>query len=413
MKRRMMLVFAAVIPGFVMTSMGAPNFNVIGYATTNGGTTGGAGGTSQTITSLSALVSWAAGREKNTASEMVTISGTISGDTLITIKNGANITIQGTGSSSQLVGVGLNIRDYTNVIVKNLKIREVLYPNDALTLDNVQRGWVDHCELHSKIGAGITVDTYDGLLDIKKGSAAITISWCYLHDHMKCSLVGHTDNLNQQDEDSGIRVTYHHNYFVNTDGRNPSIRYGATHMFNNYYGDITDYGLASRDGAHAKVENCHYENVKLPMSTDKFMDPSSDAGDKIGGYICQTGNLFTGTCGANVISQTGCDFWNSSTLPYSYTLDDVNTVKTTVARYAGFGSNPTDIADDPGTGIHPTTSSTLIAAFNLSTSGAVRQGKRDRTVEVFDINGRKVAAGRASSGVCSRGIYIIRIKPAR
>jgi pectate lyase len=405
MKSRMMMVFAAVLQGFVMTSMGAPNFSMIGYATTNGATTGGAGGTTRTITSLSALVSWAASREKNTASEMVTISGTISGDTLITIKNGANITIQGTGSSSQLVGVGLNIRDYTNVIVKNLKIREVLYPNDALTLDNVQRGWVDHCELHSKIGAGIGQDTYDGLLDIKKGSAAITISWCYLHDHMKCSLVGHTDNLNQQAEDSKIRVTYHHNYFVNTDGRNPSIRYGATHMFNNYYGTITDYGLASRDGAHAKVENCHYENVKLPMSTDKFMDPTSDAGDKIGGYICQSGNLFTGSCGDNVISQTGCDWWNSSTLPYSYTLDDVNSVKAIVQRYAGFGSNPSVeviVQREARATVAPVRTTICI------TTGSVLQRAGSGAADVYDINGKKLSPLGMQGKRLVQGVYIVR-----
>ena len=108
-------------------AIGSPNFNMIGYATTGGGTTGGQGGASRTISSLSALQSWADGREKNTSPEVITISGRISGDALITIKNGANITIQGSGSSSELAGVGLNIRDYNNVIVKNLKIHEVLY----------------------------------------------------------------------------------------------------------------------------------------------------------------------------------------------------------------------------------------------------------------------------------------------
>ncbi|MBN2036404.1 MAG: hypothetical protein JW768_06640 [Chitinispirillaceae bacterium] len=377
-------------------TIATPNFDMIGYATTNGGTTGGAGGASRTISSLSALESWASDREDNSTAEVVTISGRISGSTLITIKRGANITIQGTGSSSELVGVGLNIRDYTNVIVKNLKIREVEYPDDALTLDNVQRGWVDHCELHSKIGSGIDQDTYDGLLDIKKGSAAITISWCYLHDHMKCSLVGHTDNTNQQAEDSKIRVTYHHNYFVNTDGRNPSIRFGATHMFNNYYGNITDYGLAARDGAHAKVENCHYENVKLPMSTDKF--PVDGLPN---GYICQSGNLFTGSCGNNVISQTGCDWWNSSTLPYRYTLDPVNSVKTTVARYAGFGNNSVAI-DNIAMGTATAGKKQLVRVHALLKNSHIPAG------EVFDIHGRKLTRGSLDHRSKAQGIVIIR-----
>ncbi|MBN1309673.1 MAG: hypothetical protein JXA18_17260 [Chitinispirillaceae bacterium] len=403
MKRRGLSYLAMFVALWAGTgAIGSPNFNMIGYATTGGGTTGGGSGSGKSISSLSALQSWAEGREKNTSAEVITISGRISGSALITIKNGENITIQGSGSSSELVGVGLNIRDYDNVIVKNLKIREVEYPDDALTLDNVQQGWVDHCELHSKNGPEIEKDTYDGLLDIKKGSSGITISWCYLHDHRKCSLVGHTDNLGQQEEDSRIRVTYHHNYFVNTEGRNPSLRYGAAHLFNNYYGNITDYGLAARNGGHAKVENCHYDNVKLPMSTDKFMDPSSDAGDKIGGFICQSGNLFT-NCGANVISQTGCDFWNSSTLPYSYTLDDVTTVRETVQRHAGFGNNPTAVIDaDEAV---PTAGMREPSIHSVHVTGT--RSPLPRGV-LYDIRGKKMSRRTPAVRYGAQGVVIVK-----
>jgi pectate lyase len=318
----------------------APDFKQVGYATLNAdginGTIGGTGGKTITISTLADLETWAAGREKNTTPEILQISGKIAASTttLITIKNGSNITIKGVGSSGELQNVGLNIRDYSNVIVQNLKIHEVLYPNDAITLDNVQHGWVDRCELYSKIGEGITVDTYDGLLDIKKGSSAITISWNYLHHHMKCSLVGHSDNEGQKDEDSKIRVTYHHNWFSYTDGRNPSLRFGAVHMFNNYFDNISDYGIATRDGGHAKLENNIYDNVKLPMSTDKFpVDGMPN------GYICETGNVLSGTTGAKIISQTGCDFWNTTSLPYVYTVDPIATVESDVRKNAGFGNN--------------------------------------------------------------------------
>ncbi|MBN1759680.1 MAG: hypothetical protein JW863_15235 [Chitinispirillaceae bacterium] len=377
----------------------APDFSMIGYATTNGGTTGGAGGATKTISTLQQLVDWGASREKNTNAEVITISGRIQGsgdNTLITIKNGANITIQGNGTSGELVGVGLNIRDYTNVIVKNLKIHEVAYPDDALTLDNVQRGWVDHCELHSKIGDGITMDTYDGLLDIKKGASAITISWCYLHDHMKCSLIGHTNNTGQQEADSKIRVTYHHNFFVNTDGRNPSLRFGAVHMFNNYYGNITDYGLAARVGAHAKVENCHYENVKLPMSTDNF--PVDGLPN---GYICESGNIFTGTCGENVISQTGCDFWNSSTLPYKYTLDPVNTVKSTVQQHAGFGNNPPVAIDPVAISMHRISNNSGVSVrIRCNGNSRLPQGT------LFDLTGRALLREQVLKG--RQGVLIVK-----
>ena len=176
------------------------------------------------------------------------------------------------------------------LIIRNLKIHEVLYPDDALSISECQYVWIDHCELHSKIGSGIGVDTYDGLLDIKKGSKNVTVSWCYLHDHMKVCLIGHTDNENQGLIDSAMRITMHHNYFSNTDGRNPSLRFGAVHYFNNYCETIFDYGMAVRKRAHALIENNHYHNVKLPIATDKFDDIAADHV-----YACASGNLYSGT----------------------------------------------------------------------------------------------------------------------
>ena len=306
-----------------------------GYASLNGGTTGGAGGSTTTVSTLADLLTFAANCENNTTPKILVISGKISSATTTTavIKHGANITVLGASPYGELENVGIRFWDYNNVILRNMKIHEVFYPDDAVTVDACSNVWIDHNELYSKIGAGITVDTYDGLLDIKNGSKYVTASWNYLHHHMKCSLIGHSDNTGQQATDSQIRVTYHHNRFSHTDGRNPSLRYGAIHMYNNLFEEVTDYGLAARDGAHAKVENCVYNNVNLSMSTDKF--PVSGLPN---GYICQSGNLIQGTTGSPVISQTGCDFWDATNLPYSYTLDAVEDVEASVTLLAGLQS---------------------------------------------------------------------------
>lgn len=370
------------------------NFAMIGYATVSAEgystTTGGAGGATRTITTLAQLESWAASRENNSTPEIVYISGRISSSSskIVTIKHGANVSILGRGSTAELQNIGLNIRNYNNVIVRNLKIREVLYPNDALTIDECHHVWVDHCELHSKIGSGITVDTYDGLLDIKKGSRYVTVSWCYLHDHMKCSLIGHTDNSNSKALDSQMRITYHHNYFYNTDGRNPSLRYGAIHMFNNYFNKISDYGLAARVGAHALVENNHYNDVKLSMSTDKF--PVSGQPN---GYICQTGNLFTGNTGSPIISQTGCSWWN---IPYNYTLDPASTVATIVPANVGVGKIPelkaSALADIDDNQLNSTMYQNFPNPFyNETTIGFVLKSEGKVTLTIYDMMGRKVA----------------------
>ncbi|HEX6085369.1 MAG TPA: hypothetical protein VF266_12640 [Thermoanaerobaculia bacterium] len=33
-------------------------------------------------------------------------------------------------------------------------------------------------------------------------------------------------------------MTYHHNFLTHDDGRNPSVRFGTAHVYNNYYLDI-------------------------------------------------------------------------------------------------------------------------------------------------------------------------------
>jgi hypothetical protein len=119
----------------------------------------------------------------------------------------------------------------------------------------------------------------------------------------------------------------HHNFIDNTDGRNPSLRYGAVHMFNNYFRNITDYGIAVRQGGHALIQNNVYENVNIPITTNKFTGE---------GNACESGNIFT-NCGANSITRTDCGFWTTSVLPYSYSLDAASSVTTNVPPNVGVG----------------------------------------------------------------------------
>lgn len=371
----------------------------IGFATLNGGTTGGAGGPVTTVTNLTDLIAFAKSCENNTNPKVLIISGKISSSSTVsvTIKHGANISIYGAGAYGEMENVGLKIWDYKNVIVRNMKIHEVFYPEDAINIDACENVWIDHNELYSKIGPGITVDTYDGLLDIKEGSRYVTVSWNHLHHHMKCSLIGHTDNSGQQSTDSQMRITYHHNWFSDTDGRNPSIRFGAIHLFNNYFENISDYGIAARDGAHAKIENSIYHNVLLPMSTDKF-----PVNGMPNGYICESGNRFTGTSGANIISQSGCEFWDATTLPYAYTVDSVETVEGTVKLLAGVGI-ATTVEERNGTspeafGLRQN----FPNPFNPSTTIQFRvEQERPVTLSIFNAIGQRMETlftGRAEAG---------------
>ncbi len=315
-----------------------PDFSMIGYASMPGEgvetTRGGEGGKVTVIDNLAQLIAWGAGREDNYTAETVIIRGYIEAEetTVISIKRGKDISILGdsesNGGFAELKNISFNIRQYSNVIIRNLKMHEVFYPDDDLTIDECHHVWIDHCEFYSKIGPGIGVDTYDGLLDIKKGSHNITVSWCYFHDHMKTVLIGHSDN--NGDQDVNLEVTFHHNWFSNTDGRNPSLRFGKVHYFNNYLENITDYGFAVRNGAHAKIENCHFESVNIPIATDKFEGH---------GFACVSNCIYSGSCSENdnqISEPNDCDFWNNE-IPYSYSLESTNTVKISVEMYAGVG----------------------------------------------------------------------------
>ncbi|MET8353644.1 MULTISPECIES: pectate lyase family protein [unclassified Micromonospora] len=95
----------------------------------------------------------------------------------------------------------------------------------------------------SRIDCNDLSDGYDRLLDIKRESDFIMVSWNHFHHHSKSALVGHSDNY---PADLGkLRVTYHHNFFDGTDQRHPRVRFAdLVHVLNNYYRNAL-YGIAS------------------------------------------------------------------------------------------------------------------------------------------------------------------------
>ena len=138
------------------------------------------------------------------------------------------------------------------------------------------------------------VDFYDGQVDVTHGADFITVSWNVFHDHFKNSLVGNSENTG--DEDIGhLRITYHHNLFTRVDGRNPSIRFGTGHVYNNHYLNIPDYGIASRINAQVRVENNYFDNVETPIRADTSL---SD----VAGFVNQVNTNIFVNCGPNSIT---------------------------------------------------------------------------------------------------------------
>lgn len=292
---------------------------IAGFATLNGGTTGGAGGPTVTVyngTDLQNAI-------KQGGPRIIYVAGTItpsnSGSlSKIDIKDVNNISILGRGSSGELNGIGIKITRANNIIIRNLKIHHVnTGDKDAISIEGpVRNVWVDRCTLYNDLNHD--KDYYDGLLDAKKDSAYMTFSWNYLYDSYKTSLVGSSDSDNYD-----RRITYHHNYFRNCNSRLPSYRFGQGHIFNNYYYGIMTTGINSRMGAKLRIDNNVFENSDDPIG-------SWDS-DNVG-YWHLSGNQYINCTGSMPTSST-----TSYSPPYSYSLTATGSVKSTVTSGAGSG----------------------------------------------------------------------------
>ncbi|CAE6539862.1 unnamed protein product, partial [Rhizoctonia solani] len=250
----------------------------IGFATLNGGTTGGGPAAPVTVTTLDAFQKAVSGD----LAKVVLISGTIQGAT--TVKVGSNTSVIGksgageicfspsTGNKHKLTakwvivleGVGISIGAVSNVIVRNVKISKVLAEHgDAIGIASSNRVWIDHVEVFSD--RDHDKDYYDGLIDVTKGSYGVSITYSYLHYHYKTSLVGASDSFSGgsketlkvndavkcfgtfwhpkfwyvysakslEDTDKALRVTYAFNNWANLGSRTPSFRFGKGHIYNN------------------------------------------------------------------------------------------------------------------------------------------------------------------------------------
>ncbi|TKX19726.1 hypothetical protein C1H76_7924 [Elsinoe australis] len=249
----------AAFASIAFAQQGSP----VGYASQNGGTTGGKGGQTVTVTDLAGLNA-ALGKKTDTAAKIIRIQGLIKGAAKVYV--GSNKSIIGADSSSGLEGIGLQIgKDAKNVIIQNLKISKVVAANgDAIGIQSSTNVWVDHVDLsadttHDK-------DYYDGLFDVTHASDFITISNSFIHDHFKGSLVGHSDS-NAAEDTGKLHITYANIQWKNVGSRVPSVRFGTAHVINNVYDDIFTSGVNTRMGAQVLVESTVFANTAKPIGS--------------------------------------------------------------------------------------------------------------------------------------------------
>jgi pectate lyase len=302
---------------------GGLDFNLYGFAATGSGTTGGGNLAPVNVTTVDQLRTLCG----QAGPAVIRVVGTITGNEAIRVTS--NKTIVG-AAGAHLIGLGFTVGQssqfglISNVIIRNLIMEKPLAPIDKVTVQyGAHHVWIDHNEFFSDLDHGI--DFYDGQIDVTHGADFITVSWNVFHDHFKNSLVGNSDNTG--DEDTGhLRITYHHNFFTRVDGRNPSIRFGTGHVYNNYYLNVPDYGIASREGAQVRVEQNYFDTVGQPIRADTSLSP-------VAGSVNQVStNIFVNS-GANSITLAPATF----VPPYTFHLDPAANVPSIVQQGAGVG----------------------------------------------------------------------------
>lgn len=247
-----------------------------GWAAYGEGTTGGRGGRLIQVSDANQLITALAGDH----SKIIQVIEPIELSQAVRVTS--NTTLVGVGKTAKIKGGGLHLRKVHNVILRNLEINEA---PDAIGIEESHHVWVDHCDLSQ---------CQDGLLDIKRGSDFITVSWNHFHHHHKTCLLGHSDKDAIREMDRGhLRVTYHHNFFDGTQTRHPRVRFAdGVEVVNNYYYK-NEYGVASLMDAGVIVEGNVFEQVQQP--TVVVYGDSPDPGRLVaqGNLVIQSGEVET------------------------------------------------------------------------------------------------------------------------
>jgi pectate lyase len=353
-----------------------PNFKIIGFATQNGGTTGGQGGKRVTVTSLGQLKSYA----KSSGPVIILVKGTISATPGgATVNISSNKSIIGDGNSAFLRGIGLNIKS-NNIIIQNIKSTLIglsspkkINDGDVLSISGSAKNiWVDHCEFFSEDpNKQKNIDKYDGLIDVKHKTGFITFSWNFFHDHHKCGIVGASDS----DLHGDRKITFHHNYYKNVKLRIPMYRGSVGHFFNNYIVGAKD-ATEIRQGTCVRVEKNYYEALHYSIYTPNDHPGKAERIDNI--EVKRANRPYPKNCTANI--------------PYEYAsvlTKNTEEVKTIVPQYAGVGKmDQTSISfkqSNPGGWILPAVSS----------------------VQLYTIHGKFVGESTDVTGnLKGKGIYI-------
>lgn len=349
-------LIAAVAFGIATSAMAyGPALPLSGWATQNGGTTGGANYGTVTVDNVNDLKSYAKAGNKTIYIKPGTYAGTV--------EVGSNVTLYGYPGvviTQPSKGSGIKISGSKNVIIRNISVKGVGAVDeddeDCLQINHESKNvWIDHVHVY---------DGHDGNMDIVNQSDYITVSWSKFTytskstNHQFSNLFGNSDSKTA--DANALKITAHHNWWG--DGvkeRMPRVRFGQVHVVNNLYTSSTaSYCVRAGMKANIRVENNVFIGVKNPL--DYNNKSKEDA------KVSMIGNYYEKTSG-NTTGQ-GTAF----TPAYKMSITDVSTqakayaLRDSIQAYAG----PTLPA--PGSSeVTPVSSSSVKSSSSAKSSSSV------------------------------------------
>ncbi|MDQ0960854.1 pectate lyase [Streptomyces sp. B4I13] len=348
-----------------------------GFASVNAlgqnGTYGGRNGKTVTVKTLADLEKYATSSEPYVIVVAATITMNPVGKE---IKVQSDKTIVGSGTSGQIVGGGFFLgQGVHNVIIRNLTIRDAYqgvwndkeHDFDGIQMDGAHHVWIDHNDIRHMA---------DGLIDSRKDTTYLTVSWNKLSQENKAFGIGWTTNVTAD-------ITIHHNWVRETEQRNPSTDNVAhAHLYNNFLEDVagtdikSSYGNYSRGKTNMVLENSYFQGMTNPVVRDATAT------------LVQRGNLFSGTSGKNETGGSGAA-WNPKTY-YPYTLDKTADVPALLKSGTGprgsIGTVASTASAKGSTGSTGSKGSTTKAAAAATTLTVAKDGSGQYTTVQAAVN---------------------------
>ncbi|MFX0098656.1 MAG: polysaccharide lyase family 1 protein [Candidatus Hodarchaeota archaeon] len=164
----------------------------------------------------------------------------------------SNKTIDARGVKVTIQWAALSWSNKSNIIIHNIEMNGGLTgectggccgEGDAITFNNCDQIWIDHCTLG---------EYEDECIAANNGSGKITISWCKFYKQEGRVILMGNNQIYTQDE--SLRVTIHHCWYTESKFRMPRGRYGRFHSFNNFLEGWSNYGACVSCGAHLYSE---------------------------------------------------------------------------------------------------------------------------------------------------------------